>query len=185
MDQAQIYQLVVTLIDSDPAIWRRCQVRADSSLAQLHVIVQAVMGWQNLHPHEFKIDGDRYGLLDPELDRSLKDEQQVYLGELIPQAQTQFTYFYDFGDGWLHRIWVEAILPLAPQQSYPCCLDGALACPPENSGGIWGYEELLERLNDPEDPDYLALWDWVGSDFDPDRFDLQAANQRLSAAVGG
>ncbi|NJL86711.1 MAG: plasmid pRiA4b ORF-3 family protein [Leptolyngbyaceae cyanobacterium SM1_1_3] len=178
--QAQVYQLVITLADSDPAVWRRCQVPIDISLVRLHIVLQAAMGWQNSHQYEFKIGGDRYGASAAE--GAAKDEQGIHLSELAVQAEQQFTYFYDFGDGWLHLVLLEAVLPLDPQQTYPVCLGGEQACPPEDSGGIWGYEELLERLNDPEEPDYLELWNWVGSDFNPDVFDLEAANQRLRAA---
>ncbi|WP_346290799.1 plasmid pRiA4b ORF-3 family protein [Sphaerothrix gracilis] len=182
MQSTQIYQLLITLTDSDPAIWRRCQVEASCSLAQLHLILQAVMGWQNAHLHEFRIDGDRYGPPSLTNDEAIQDEQAIGLNQLSLPAKGQFTYFYDFGDGWLHQVLVEAVLSPEQQQTYPVCLAGEQACPPENSGGIWGYEELLERLSDPEDPDYMDLWDWVGGDFDPNAFDLTAANQRLQSA---
>jgi len=62
---------------------------------------------------------------------------------------------------------------------YPRCLDGERACPPEDCGGAWGYEELLEVLNDPDHEDYEHYRGWAGEDFDPERFDLEKVNRTL------
>ncbi len=96
-------------------------------------------------------------------------------------------YTYDLQDGWLHRLEVEALDQAVESDStgdstgnstLPVCIAGAAACPPEGAGGVWGYDELLARLDDPEDPDYMRLIEDY-SDFDPEAFDLAAANARL------
>ena len=173
-----IYQLYVELVDSYPPIWRCFQVPARFTLAQLHSVLQTVMGWQNQHPHFFRINGQRYG--QGPAGAETADEGAIALTDIFfPDPQPCF-YTYDPTEGWLHRVEFDAILEAVPEQPVLSCTDGERACPPERSGGVWGYEEFLERLNDPEDPDYDELWKQAGSSFDPERFDRQRVNQRLA-----
>jgi hypothetical protein len=58
---------------------------------------------------------------------------------------------------------------------YPVCVEGARACPPEDVGGVWGYEEFLEAIADPEHEDHDELQEWAGGSFDPEAFDPAAA----------
>ncbi|MBE9077293.1 plasmid pRiA4b ORF-3 family protein [Romeria aff. gracilis LEGE 07310] len=161
----ETYLLKVTLVDSDPPIWRQVIIPGQLSLAQLHPILQLAMGWQNLHDYRFQL-GQGKRILPPET--------------MLQDCPARFSYLYDFQAGWLHQVEFDPSLPDDSGPPLPFCLDGDMACPPENSGGLWGYLDLLERLNDTDDPDYVTLWDWVGSDFDPAKFDLDAANQRLA-----
>jgi hypothetical protein len=98
-----LFQFKITLHESKPPIWRRIQV-PDCTLADLHELIQAAMGWENEHLHLFIVVGVRYGIPDPEL--GLKNETKVRLSQFIPQNGTpfRFSYEYDFGDGWLHDI---------------------------------------------------------------------------------
>ncbi len=165
---ARTYQLRVTLIDSEPEVWRRVQVPAQISLAELHAVVQQVMGWESQHEYRF-----RMGMAD-ELPCRLDDG----LSEAISALNGQPLYYtYDFKNGWLHRIEVEEAAEIA--ENLPVCLAGAAACPPEDTGGVWGFDELMARLENTDDPAYLELLDKYG-DFDPDAFDLAAVNARLS-----
>lgn len=81
-------------------------------------------------------------------------------------------YVYDFGDSWEHEIRLEKILP-REKRKYPACIAGKRACPPEDCGGIWGYEEFLEIIKDPEHEEYEDMLDWVGGEFDPEHFDIE------------
>jgi hypothetical protein len=92
-------------------------------------------------------------------------------------------YTYAPALGWLHRVALEAVEPDQASDSLPSCLAGERHCPPEFCAGVWGYEDLLDRLNDPEDPDYDQLWEQTGYSFDPEKFDLEAANQRLQSIL--
>ncbi|PSN18251.1 hypothetical protein C7271_13530 [filamentous cyanobacterium CCP5] len=159
--QLQIY---VEIVDSDPAIWRRLRIPAKATLQDLHQLLQAAMGWHNRHDHQFKTEAS----------------EQATVTAVFSQDIPELLYLYDRSDGWLHRVRLEQTLSM-PDGPAPVCLEGEMACPLEGSGGVWGYEELLDRLNDPDDPEYVDLWDRIGGDFDPDYFDLSAANQRLSA----
>lgn len=176
-----IYQLYVELVDSHPPIWRCFQVPANLTLAHFHTVLQAVMGWSGEYSYFFKINGQRYGQqLTEGIESGSGDASAIALVDIFfPEPELCF-YTYDPSEGWLHLIELDEV-PASPNQIVPCCTDGERACPPEKSGGVWGYEEFLERLSDPDDPDYDALWQQAGQSFDPAKFDLKGVNQRLAA----
>ncbi len=76
---------------------------------------------------------------------------------------------------------VEKTLPPEEGIRYPLCLAGARACPPEDVGGIPGYENVREAIRDPQHPDHKELSEWIGGSFDPEAFDLDEVNQLLHA----
>ena len=84
-----------------------------------------------------------------------------------------------FGDGWEHQIEVEKVLPAEPGKRYPLGLAGKRACPPEDCGGMPGYEHLLEVLRDPKNEEYEEMREWIQEDFDPEAFDLDEINRAL------
>lgn len=171
MPSTTVYQLKITLVDR-VSIWRRVQVVDDTTLAELHRILQVVMGWENYHLHRFYIYN--FGELD-EGRESAVTMAQLGLGE----AGGSLGYEYDFGDGWQHEIRVEKILPLQPGRSYPVCLSGRRACPPEDVGGIWGYAEFLRARKNRHHPDYYHYKEWIGSKFDPEAFSVESVNHTL------
>ena len=139
----EIYQIKVTLRDSQLPIWRRIQVRSDTTLAKLHRILQCVLGWEDAHLHQFVIGGEYYGIPDPEEEpRRTKDGRKCRLSEVVPGEGSQFLYNYDFGDYWQHALVIEKTLPPQEGPRYPVCLAGARACPPEDVGGTPGYEKF-------------------------------------------
>jgi hypothetical protein len=172
-----VYQLKIALKGARPPIWRRVLVPADASLARLHEVIQAAMGWDGYHLHAFRLHGVEYGPRGSEF--ADRDEARVQLGEVLVVGD-KLAYEYDFGDGWQHQLTVEKVLPVDPQLAYPLCLKGKGACPPEDSGGLWGYYEKLDVLADPADPDHEEVAGWMGEGFDPEAFDLDAANARLA-----
>ena len=169
---ARVFQLKVTLQNIKPPVWRRVLVDAGSTLDQVHEVIQAAFGWWNYHLHEFEIDGTRYGDPDPDDDWGppTVNERRVRLDTVVTTGST-FGYLYDFGDGWSHRVTVEKVLPAETGTTVPACIGGRRACPPEDCGGPWGYEHLLEALADPTHPDHRHLTDWLGAPFDPEAFD--------------
>ena len=182
MAKNDIYQIKVTLKHSKPPIWRRIQVRGDTRLDKLHDILQAVMGWWNAHLHQFIVGGNYYGEPNPDDEDwglELLDETKVRLYQLAAGEKFKFVYEYDFGDSWEHLLLVEKLLPPEKGVSYPCCLKGKRACPPEDVGGVWGYEGFLEAIKDPDHADHEDMLEWVGGDFDPEEFDLAAVNEAL------
>jgi hypothetical protein len=179
-----IYQLKVTLLGTSPPIWRRLQVSADVTLAQLHDVLQTAMGWQDGHMHEFSVGQRRFGRPDPQ-DRlmglpSVENERTVRLSSLLSRMGSKAVYTYDLGDSWEHSIVLEKRLPGDPNATYPVCTDGQLACPPEDCGGIPGFYDLMEVLNDPNHKRHQEMLDWIGDDFDPQAFSVDQVNRMLA-----
>ena len=102
----------------------------------------------------------------------------MYLHDIISKPKDKFIYEYDFGDGWEHRIVLEKILPLGSFEP-PVVIKGKKACPPEDCGGIWGYYELLDAIQDPAHEEHESMLEWAGGEFDPDEFDMKSINERL------
>jgi len=184
--ETEIYQLKITLLGTKPPIWRRVQVPSDTNLAQLHRIIQIVMGWEDAHLHHFKVGKSYYGVSYPDdfdgVNRT-KDEKNVTLGELASRPKAKFLYEYDFGDSWEHEILLEKILSLESGVQYPVCITGKRACPPEDCGGVWGYANLLEVLQDPKHPEYDDMREWIGGSFDPEAFAVETVNKALRRVI--
>jgi Plasmid pRiA4b ORF-3-like protein len=176
---AALLQLKFTLTGVRPPIWRRLLVANQISLKRLHEIVQAVAGWENTHLHEFDIAEKRYGQPAPREVVPVENEALFRLHSLPLSRGTSFTYVYDFGDHWEVEVKVERVLPPDSRAPFAFVIEGARAFPPEDSGGVAGYEEFLEVLSDPSDPDYEEYREWAGEDFNPERFDLGMTNERL------
>ena len=179
----EIYQIKVTLLGTSPPIWRRLLVPADLTLAQLHDLLQAAMGWEDGHMHEFSLGQRRFGRPNPE-DRligmpSVENERTVRLSSVLGRVGAKVIYTYDFGDGWEHGIVLEKRLPVDLNTTYPVCTDGQLACPPEDCGGVPGFYDLVEALADPNHERHAELRDWIGDDYDPQAFSLDEVNRRL------
>ena len=176
-----LYQLKITLQDIQPVIWRRVQVWEDTTLAQLHEILQVVMNWQDYHLHEFTIGRCLFSVPNPDDDmyeRKVVDERRQRLCQVVTQVGTQFVYLYDFGDCWRHDLLLEAILLPEPVAQYPRCIAGERQTPPEDVGGTLGYEEYLEALADPQHDAHEDMLQWRGP-FDPAAFPLDAVNEQL------
>jgi hypothetical protein len=180
-DPVKIYQIKITLRGSRPAIWRRFLVRSDTSLARLHDVVQRVMGWTDSHLHQFNFGGKEYGVPDEDEseDNRLLDERKYRLSDIIVGGS--FGYLYDFGDEWDHALEVEEIRPQEEKVRYPMCLDGARACPPEDVGGMSGYEDFLEAIKNPKHPEHEDRVEWIGGSFDPEALDVDEVNRALRA----
>lgn len=177
-----IHQLKITLTGVRPPIWRRVQVPSDTSLGELHDVFQTAMGWFDGHLHQFEAGGVRYGEPSPEDWIPVRDERRMALGRIAPRVGAAFTYEYDFGDSWTHRVVVEKVIAPDEGGGYPRCLGGRRACPPEDCGGVWGYQELLVALADPDHPEHDQYLDWLGGPFDPEAFDLHVVNAMLQRA---
>ncbi|MGC9333737.1 MAG: plasmid pRiA4b ORF-3 family protein [Anaerolineae bacterium] len=179
---APIYQIKITLEGSKPPIWRRHLVRSDTTLGDLHHVIQTAFGWWDYHLHQFIVGETYYGVPDPDYEDYLEmnDEQEVMLRQVAPREGSKFRYEYDFGDSWLHQVLVEKILPPEPGQVYPVCIQGRRARPPEDVGGMWGYYHFLEAIQDPDHEEHDEYLEWVGGAFDPEAFDLEEVNQALA-----
>jgi hypothetical protein len=180
---APVYQLKVSLRGAKPPIWRRLLAPADISLARLHATIGAAFGWHGGHLHVFETAYGDFGRADRELGH--RADGSVTLEQVALEVKDKIRYTYDFGDDWVHDIVVEKVLDPDPLTAYPRCTGGKRAAPPEDCGGIWGYEELVQVLADPAHPQHEERLQWLGladaSQFAPDAFDVEAVNCRLGA----
>jgi len=181
-DFKQVFQFKIRLAGIRPFIWRRIQVPETYSFWDLHVAIQDAMGWDDAHLHEFVILSpvlkeevkigipiDNAFLRDPFLHAGW----EMKIADYFTQEKTSATYVYDFGDGWVHKVTLEKILPRQKCTKYPICVKGKRACPPEDCGAIGGYYNLLEIISNPEHERYKEMTEWFGEEFDPEHFDVK------------
>jgi hypothetical protein len=182
----RLHRLRIELEGITPLIWRRVWIGGEVTLAKLHHVIQAAMGWTDAHQHEFQIGGGSYGTPETDPDfapiRPVIDEQLVRV-ESVLQGISSFRYWYDFGDDWWHLVTVEETRPIDEDENPPIfgyVEAGENACPPEDSGGIPGYQGFLDAwARGKKDEEVREFLDWAGEDFDPARFDRRAANAAL------
>jgi|GEM_PF-1837345 len=179
LDDGLIYRVKITLRGFRPAVYREVEV-PNCTLGDLHVVIQAAMGWTNSHLHAFRVGPTEYGPVDDDfgMGGDWDDEDSVSLRELVDKDQRKFLYEYDFGDSWEHDILISKPKPPKKGQTYPHCVKGELACPPEDCGGIYGYLEICDLLNMPKsewDSDQKERMSWLGK-FDPQAFSIEKLN---------
>jgi len=185
MPPKMIYQFKITLKETHPPVWRRNQAPSTYTFWDLHVAIQDAMGWLDCHLHEFRIkaktgenlvlgissENDDFFLVDEKILPGWKHKISKF-ETLIPAT---FVYEYDFGDGWRHKIDFEEIKPGEAGVTYPRCIKGKRACPPEDCGGAWQYPALLAILADTVHEEHLEMKAWVesqtGGPFNPEYFD--------------
>ncbi|WP_240720923.1 plasmid pRiA4b ORF-3 family protein [Pseudarthrobacter sp. NamE2] len=194
----------VELVDSEPKIWRQLEVRGSLTLDQVHQVLQAAFGWEDMHLHRFTAD-DPFAPLRPvngEVPEALqwlprrecdepgeRPEEDFSLEQLLALGAGAAFYEYDFGDNWLHRLELVTQSPANEGTPPASVIDGARRGPLEDSGGFPGYEEILEALADPAHPDHAEYSEWVAEitgsaePFDPAFLDIPALNQALIAQV--
>jgi hypothetical protein len=162
----------IELEDTDPLVWRELDLPLSTTLATLHDLIQVVMRWQDYHLHEFVVGEKIYGVPDHEddviLERKVYQSRSIRLGTLIDRGVREFLYVYDFGDNWRHRILIADIRQGEPDSEYPRFVAGERRAPPEDVGGIGGFEEFLEAMADPEHDQHQLMMDWQGKPFDPE-----------------
>jgi len=175
-----VLQFKIEMAEILPSIWRRILVPSDYNFWDLHVALQDAMGWSDYHLHHFEIKGkhkrkeEKIGI--PDFDR-FEDSEEVYPGWEIPvtnyfsELGMTANYLYDYGDSWWHTVKLEGYIHKEKKTKYPLCLDGARSCPPEDCGGVRGYYEMLETLSNPQSDDYEDMKQWVGEDWNAEKFD--------------
>ncbi len=173
------YIFELTLSTSTPRIWRKLSVPGRFTLGDLHQMLQIVFGWEERHRHEFRLGGERY--TDP---RALDydDDPELFTHDVALEKALKghngFRYLYDFGDEW--DVVGTILETLDIERVSPECLDGALAGPPEDCGGIDRYETMRDALKNPRHPDYEEMSEWAPPGFDPDFFDKDGLTSRLT-----
>lgn len=188
IEPAKKLLLKIILEDSDPLIWRTLEVPSNICLERFSEVIETAMGWEGYHLHQFK-KGRVYYLPEGDMDESsvfgrptieFADSYSLSLGELLTRKGMSVEYEYDFGDGWMHKIILES------RQAYKkgeipviALLDGAGACPPEDCGGVYGYQQILKALEKPRSKAAREYREWLGHDFDPNVFDIEQQRSEL------
>lgn len=177
--QPAIYQFKITLKGIRPPIWRRFLIDNQVTFEDLHIIIQIVMGWENYHLFSFDTKDALVQILDDSSEffpplREIYDAEDTQIGELITEEKQKCLYTYDFGDDWEHELVLEKVLPIDEKMVVPTCLKGKRACPPEDCGGVYMYNEIQAALKGEGELDEETK-DWLG-EFDPEEFDLEFIN---------
>jgi hypothetical protein len=195
-DVLQIYQLRVVLRGISPLIWRRLLVRSDSTVAQLHQALQVAFGWDDVHLNRFEIRGREYAVYRDGGGMIGIDATKVRLCDLRLRRLERFLYEYDFGDGWIHDLRLEATLPVHPRKTYPACVAGKCSAPPEDCGGPSAFMANREYYvgvscgaSREDFDDFADEFDDAESDgsgdYDPNRFDRRQINRALGKLAAG
>jgi hypothetical protein len=186
-----VFQLKIVLLETDPPVWRRIQIPESYTFYDLHVAIQNAMGWTDSHLHAYEIrlgprDEETVRIENPYALDELEDANplvttEVPLTDYLNKKGDRIFYEYDFGDGWEHEIVVEDILPKKEDSKYPVCLNGAMTCPPEDCGGISGYEDCKRAIRRKDDSDGFLTWlgGWKPDEFDSRRVRFENPRKRL------
>lgn len=172
---------------SKPPVWRRLLLSEKASFEDFHQAIQVAFGWLDCHLYSFSQSGhgskefiERHkDYIHDDPDINSKDAEKTFLKNIFKKENQKYTYIYDFGDDWTHKITLEKITEEVIEK--PKCLAGKGKCPPEDCGGVWGYEDFLKTINNPKDPEYNETREWVGLEdgekWDTNEFDLEEINE--------
>jgi len=170
---AKIFEIKATLQGLKSEVYRTFQVDSSINLQVLHEVFQALFGWENFHLHFYQ----------DHKSQDIKKEDQVKLSDVIAKGEN-LTYVYDYGDSWTIKCELIRIFDDLAINKYPVCIDGLRKSPPEDSGGVTGYEMSLELISLSPQKDYSLITEWYGEDYDPNYFNLEEVNQALSQLRG-
>jgi hypothetical protein len=187
-DPPPLVEMRITIENIEPPVWRQLLVPFAMTLRDLHDVIHEAFGWLDCHSHEFRIGGLSFGEADylnemlAEEDRHTLPAEEVHLRD-FQHRSPHFSYIYDFGDNWVHRIELIAPRHMEPGRRYPACIGGARSRPPEDVGGTSGYREFLATIADPDDPEHAHARRWAGRGFDPEAFDLEKTDRAVRNAL--
>ena len=175
-----VLKLKLSLRDSDPLIWRSIIVPTSTRLHGLHKMIQILMQWLDYHLYCFEFRGETYEEPDPEA--TGKNSRRIKLAGLKLKKGDVFTYRYDYGDNWIIDILVEETGTIGEDSILPWLVDGERSGPPEDCGGIPGLENILEACKNRKKSEYGDILEWLGDDYDPEKFDRRTTNHFLVLA---
>ena len=118
------------------------------------------------------------------LGMKVRNSFRATVSQLLKKVGDECSLTYDMGDSWHHTVRLVEIRRY--EDKYIRfdnigveVLSGEGACPPEDCGGVSGYEEILRIIKDPEDYEYERFRSLLGPHFDPAFFDIRSARRRL------
>ncbi len=167
----KVYEFKVSLKETSPLVWRTFLAHEFIELSELHMLIQMSMGWQASHLYEFKINNKSFGNAD-----GMPAADDVLLLDVLGLSK-KFTYTYDFGDNWVHEIEITKTLETDPRMTYPVCVGGENACPPEDCGGVDGFSDLKKILSGKDSSEKDEMLSFVGGFYNPNTFDPNFVNR--------
>jgi len=177
------FMINLKIDDIEPPIRRQLLVPGNRTLADLHTIIQHAYAWSDSHLHMFRLRNENYGVPSPDDFEMLLDESMYRLDDLRLRGRTHIKYIYDFGDNWEHDVLIQTSIPFRPgDPDIVVCMSGVRARPPEDCGGVPGYEAIMAALAKPRNKrnaEEKRILTWLG-DWDPEHFDLEYVNQALA-----
>jgi hypothetical protein len=179
-----LLRLHLELKDVKPSIWRQAEISSSLTLTGLHHCIQTLFGWHDSHLWAIHAGSRRFELMEPGFDQVVgkaENPDTTLTSELLHEAGVSILYNYDFGDDWFVLATLEAIVPAAPGVRYPRCLAGERAGPPEDCGGLPGFERLLAARKAPRNRESRELLEWVGPGWNPESFNIEMLNKALLA----
>ena len=177
----KILQFKITLKNTEPKIWRRFLVPENINFYELHLIIQNIMGWYNSHLYQFVYNNNMNLIGDPELleQEDVMDAKKFHVKDYFNEQKKKIEYEYDFGDGWTHELIFEKAIEEEYGKYYPVCLEGEGNCPPEDCGGVGGFDNLVEAMKKKKGKEYKEYKEWLGEDYNSAEFDLEYINESL------
>jgi len=183
--QNEVKELIahITLQEINPPVWRKIRLSSDMTLDQLHYAIQGAFGWTNSHLHSFTVSRDqRYSSNPINFEEGDDiDACTVTLNDLLNKNHKRFLYQYDFGDSWEHEIIIEDIKPVTKPIAIPECIAGERHCPPEDCGGVGGFENFVQAMTNKKHPEHKEMKEWFGGPFNPEKFSLEMANKTIKS----
>lgn len=190
--EAQALQLHVELDGSLPVVWRTLIVPASSSVWDANAFIAAVFGWSGSADASLEADGVHYD--DPGVfarhagEEDHVDARTVAAGAVIGAEGTRASYVYD--GSWEVSVRTEAVLAnddSFPYPLLPVCTAGHCANPPEQAGGLEGFESFLDRIDETSADERGPILAEMGLDpyahFDPMAFDPKPVNAAFASQV--
>lgn len=182
-----MFQFKIQIKDlKKPPVWRRVLVPETFTFHQFHEVIQVAFEWFDEHLYQFTPKG--YGT-EPKISIPSEyewepsvDSTKLKLKDIFKTKGQSFVYIYDFGDDWTHKITLEEITE--EKGIKPSCIAGKGACPPEDCGGIYGYERIKEVFaNRPESEEADDLREWLGLEddevWDVNEFNMEEVNEEM------
>ena len=177
-----IIELKITLLGTKPKVYRTIQIEQTRTFFELHAAIQIAFGWENSHLHVFHINDKEIGMseFDEFEDQNTLEEKEIRLIETNLSEKQKFYYIYDFGDYWEHEI--EVVKFIEPRNTFfPKCIRGARNRPPEDCGGVPGFEEFKEIMGNRKHPEFKEMKTWYGGMYDEDYFSPSETNYNFKS----
>ena len=174
----KVFEFTISLLNTKPLVWRKVLAHEFIELPDLHMLIQMAMGWEARHLYSFEINNKHYSDGESATEINHLDDEGASLIDVLGSSK-KFLYTYDFGDHWVHEVEITKELNHDPRMNYPVCIAGQNACPPEDCGGIGGFEQLKTTLTGKESEEKSEMLAWLGGFFDTSTFDPNFVNKHF------